>query len=223
MNYDFNFAVIWRNWDVLLKGLGLGLYLALAALCIGAVIGLIAAFWTLSPRAWLRIPARIYVSVIRNTPLLVLILIAYFGLPQWGLRLGRMEAMIFTLAIYSGAYLCEVFRGGLIAIPKGLREAGMAIGLTEMQIRFSITLPVMLRNVLPALSNNFIALFKDTALAAAIAVPELTFQARKINTETFRVMESWLVASALYIIACYLIAAILRVAEQRLAVPGARS
>ena len=54
MNYDFNFAVIWRNWDVLLKGLGLGLYLALAALCIGAVIGLIAAFWSLSPRAWLR-------------------------------------------------------------------------------------------------------------------------------------------------------------------------
>ncbi len=222
MDYHFNFAVIWRNWDVLLKGLGLGLYLALAALFIGAIIGLIAAFWSLSPRAWLRIPARVYVSVIRNTPLLVLIFITYFGLPQWGFRLPRTEAMIFTLAIYAGAYLCEAFRSGLVAIPKGLREAGLAVGMTELQIQSSIIVPVMLRNVLPVLSNNFIGLFKDTALAAAIAVPELTFQARKINTETFRVMESWLVASALYIIACYLIAALLRLVERRLAIPGTR-
>lgn len=222
MSYHFNFAVIWRNWDVLLKGLGLGLYLALAALFIGALIGLIAAFASLSPRPWLRIPARIYVSIIRNTPLLVLIFITYFGLPQWGFRLGRVEAMIFTLAIYAGAYMCEAFRSGLVAIPRGLREAGLAVGMSELQIQTSIIVPIMLRNVLPVLSNNFISLFKDTALAAAIAVPELTFQARKINTETFRVLESWLVASAMYIIACYVIAAGLRVVERWLAVPGTR-
>ena len=77
----------------------------------------------------------------------------------------------------------------------------------------------MLRNVLPALSsNNFISLFKDTSLAAAIAVPELTFAARKINVKTFRVIETWTVLQPLYVAACYLIAAVLRVAERRLAI-----
>jgi polar amino acid transport system permease protein len=77
----------------------------------------------------------------------------------------------------------------------------------------------MLRNVLPSLGNNFISLFKDTSLAAAIAVPELTYYARKINVETFRVIETWMVASLMYVAACYLIAAGLRRVERRLAIP----
>ena len=77
----------------------------------------------------------------------------------------------------------------------------------------------MWRNVLPALSNNFISLFKDTSLAAAIAVPELTFYARKINVETFRVIETWMVASLMYVATCYLVAAMLRQFERKLAIP----
>ena len=98
-----------------------------------------------------------------------------------------------------------------------MREAGLAIGLTEAQIRWRIIIPIMLRAVLPALSSTFIGLFKDTSLAAAIAVPELTFEARKINVETFRVVETWLVASALYIATCAALAALLRRIEARLA------
>jgi polar amino acid transport system permease protein len=136
-----------------------------------------------------------------------------------GLRFGKIESFVITLAIYAGAYLTEVFRAGLLSLPKGLREAGLAIGLTERQTRTSIIVPVMLRNVLPSLGNNFISLFKDTSLAAAIAVPELTYYARKINVETFRVIETWLVASLMYVAACYLIAAGLRRVERRLAIP----
>ena len=99
------------------------------------------------------------------------------------------------------------------------REAGLAIGLSEMQIRTSIIIPLMLRNVLPSLGSTFISLFKDTSLAAAIAVPELTFEARKINVETFRVIETWIVASGLYVATCTLLAALLRMVERRLAVP----
>ncbi|HAY47540.1 MAG TPA: amino acid ABC transporter permease, partial [Thalassospira sp.] len=99
------------------------------------------------------------------------------------------------------------------------REAGRAIGLTEFKIKTNIIIPVMFRNVLPSLSNNFISLFKDTSLAAAIAVPELTFYARKINVESFRVIETWMVASMIYVVACYVIAWLLRRLEQRLAVP----
>ncbi len=126
-----------------------------------------------------------YVTVIRNTPLLVLILFAFFALPQLRASASaRSRSFILTLSIYAGAYLTEVFRGALLALPRGLREAGLAIGLTEWQTKVWIIIPVMLRNALPALGNNFISLFKDTSLAAAIAVPELTFYARQINVNT---------------------------------------
>lgn len=219
MDYDFNFSVVWRNWDLLAEGLGLGLFLAVVSIAIGTGIGLFAAFGMLSKHRPVRWIALAYVSAIRNTPILVLILFTYFALPQLGIALEKIPSFIVTLAIYSGAYLSEVFRSGLMALPSGLREAGLAIGLTELRIKIYIIIPVMIRNVLPSLSNNFISLFKDTSLAAAIAVPELTYYARKINVESFRVIETWMVASLIYVAACYLIASLLRRLETRLAIP----
>ena len=219
MGYTLNFAAVWRSFDLLLEGLALSLGLAFAAILAGFFIGLVVAFALVSKKLWLRKPAGLYVTVIRNTPILVLVLFSYFALPELGLRLDKIESFILTLALYSGAYLAEVFRGGLLSVPPGQREAGLAIGLSEMQIRTSIIIPLMLRNVLPSLSSTFISLFKDTSLAAAIAVPELTFEARKINVETFRVIETWIVASCLYVATSSLLAALLRMVERRLAVP----
>lgn len=219
MGYHLNFGVVWRNFDVLLGGLALGLALAIVAIFIGCWIGLAAAFAMNSRQVHWRRIASGYVTVFRNLPPLFLILFAYFVLPRLGIRIGKIETFILTLAIYGGAYLAEVFRGALLALPRGLREAGLAIGLTEWQTRLWIIIPVMTRNAFPSLSNNFISLFKDTSLAAVIAVPELTFHAKKINTETFRVIEVWLVASLMYVVTCYLIAAGLRFFERRLAIP----
>lgn len=219
MGYTLNFAVVWRNFDQLLAGLALSLGLAVISILIGAVIGLAVAFALTSryrATAW---PATAYVTLIRNLPILVLVLFAYFALPQLGVRLDKVQSFVAVLALYSGAYLAEVFRAGLLSIPKGLTEAGLAIGLTPMQIRSTIIVPLMLRNVLPSMSSTIISLFKDTSLAATIAVPELTFAARKINVESFRVIETWIVASALYVITCALIAALMRQIERRLAVP----
>lgn len=219
MGYTLNFSAVWRSFDLLLQGLALSLVLAVVAIAIGCVLGLITAFGLISKTALLRLPARGYVTVIRNTPILVLILFTFFAMPQMGIRLGKIESFVATLALYSGAYLAEIFRSGLIAIPRGLREAGLAIGLTELQIRTSIIMPLMFRNVLPSLSSTLISLFKDTSLAAAIAVPELTFEARKINVETFRVIETWMVASCLYVITCSVLAALMRQLEQRMTIP----
>jgi polar amino acid transport system permease protein len=219
MGYTLNFAAVWRSFPLLLEGLALSLALAVVAILIGCVIGLVTAFALMSKSGWLRHPARVYVTVIRNTPILVLILFTFFAMPQLGVRLGKIESFVVTLAVYSGAYLAEIFRGGLLSVPPGLREAGLAIGLTEMQIRGSIVIPLMIRNVLPSLSSTLISLFKDTSLAAAIAVPELTFEARKINVETFRVIETWIVASCLYVATCSVLAALLRRLEQRLNIP----
>jgi polar amino acid transport system permease protein len=219
MGYTLNFSAVWRSFDLLLQGLGLSLALAFVAILIGCAIGIVTAFWLMSKSSLYRRPARIYVTVIRNTPILVLVLFAYFALPQLGVRLDKIESFILTLAIYSGAYLAEVFRAGLVSVPAGLREAGLAIGLRETQIRGFIILPLMLRNVLPSLGSTLISLFKDTSLAAAIAIPELTFEARKINVESFRVIETWIVTSCLYVATCSVLAALVRVAERRLALP----
>jgi glutamine transport system permease protein len=219
MGYRLNFAAVWRDFDLLLSGLLLGLGLALLSILAGSLIGLVVAFVLNGRRTPLRAIAAGYVTAIRNTPILVLILFAYFALPQLGVRLGKIESFVLTLALYAGAYLTEVFRGALVAVPRGLREAGLAIGLTEGQVRIWVVLPVMLRNALPALGSTFISLFKDTSLAAAIAVPELTFYARKINNESFRVIETWLVTSLLYVATCVLLAAMLRALERRLTIP----
>lgn len=219
MGYTLNFAAVWRSFDQLLAGLALSLGLAFVSILIGALIGLVVAFALVSKRRAASWPATVYVTIIRNLPILVLVLFAYFALPQMGVRLGKIESFVAVLSIYSGAYLAEVFRAGLLSIPKGLPEAGMAIGLTPMQISLSIVMPLMLRNVLPSLSSTIISLFKDTSLAAAIAVPELTFEARKINVESFRVIETWIVASGLYVATCMILAALMRMAERRLTVP----
>jgi His/Glu/Gln/Arg/opine family amino acid ABC transporter permease subunit len=218
MNYSFDFVPIWRNFDTLLYGLGIGLSLAALSILIGVVIGGVVAFGLVSknkPTAWI---AGLYVSFIRNIPILLVIFFMFFALPQLGVRFSKITSFVAALSIYAGANLAEVFRGGLQAIPKGMTEAGMAVGLRPMQIRLSIIIPLMLRSTLPSMGNAFISLFKDTSLAAAIAVPELTYYARKINVESFRIIETWIVTSLLYVAATFTIASLLRLFEARLVI-----
>jgi polar amino acid transport system permease protein len=214
MGYTLNFGVVWANFDNLLSGLALGLGLALVAVAIGAVAGLVLAFVAVGPSRLGRAVVAGYVAIVRNTPILIIVLMAYFALPQFGIRLDKIDSFIGSLAIYSAAYLTEVFRAGLVAVPKGVVEAARAIGLTRVQTSLYVVTPIMLRNALPALGGTFISLFKDTSIAAAIAIPELTFQARKINVESFRVVETWMVTSGLYIATCLVIAAGLRRLER---------
>jgi len=215
VNYTLHFGAVWASFDHLLGGLAIGLALAVAAVAVGTVLGLLSAFASVSKSRLLRGISGTYVLLIRNIPLLVLVLLVYFALPATGIRLDKYESFIGSLALYAGAYLTEVFRAGLLSVPKGIVEAGRAIGLTRMQTNISVVMPVMLRNSLPSLGNTFIGMFKDSSIAAAIAIPELTFEARKINVDTFRVVETWTVASGLYIAACFTIAALLRRLERR--------
>ena len=217
--YNFNWDVIWRNRDEFARALLLGLELAVISLAVGCIIGLFVAYARVSPRPWLSWPAWGYVEFIRNVPLLLLIFFVYFGLPEFGIFfLDKVESFVLTLSLYAGAYMAEVFRAGLASLPRQYVEAARAIGLRPWQRQRYVVLPVMFRITLPAVANNLISLFKDTSLAAAIAVPELTFVARQVNANTFRVMEAWLTASALYLATSYLIALALRAIERRYSV-----
>jgi polar amino acid transport system permease protein len=214
MGYVLSFGSVQRGLDDLLSGLALGLVMGLAGLAVGSLIGIAAAYAAIHGGRTSRLVVAGYVGLIRNVPLLVLALFAFFALPQYGIRFSGTTTFAAVLAIYAGAYLTETFRAAILIIPRGTIEAAQSIGLTGAGVAVWVVLPIALRNALPSLGNNFISLFKDTSIAAVIAVPELTFQARKINNESFRVIEVWLVTSLIYVATCGLIALALRRIEK---------
>jgi polar amino acid transport system permease protein len=214
--YQFNWRPVFDNFDLLVKGLALGVGIALLALAIGSALGLAAAFGRAQGARPLRMLAAGYVELVRNIPLLLIIYFVYFGLPLLGFGLfDNVWSFILALAVYAGAYLTEVFRAGIEAVGKGPIEAARAIGLSRWQVARHVTIPLMFRMALPALGNTFISLFKDTSVASAIAVPELTYGAIRINVNTWRVIEVYLVVGLMYLAACYAIAGLLRRVERR--------
>jgi His/Glu/Gln/Arg/opine family amino acid ABC transporter permease subunit len=190
--FGLNWDVIWRNRDEFLGGLALGLKLALIGLAIACVIGLLVAFARTSRHGWLRRLAAGYVEFIRNIPLLLILFFLYFGLPMWA---------------YS-------------AVPRDVADLLVMDGenttIVGLAIYGGAYLAEVFRTVLPSLSNTFISLFKDTSLAMAIAVPELTFVTRKVVTDTFQYIQAWTTAGVLYLVTTYAIAALLRFLERRI-------
>ncbi|MER8454619.1 amino acid ABC transporter permease [Mesorhizobium sp. M1300] len=199
-----------------LGGLLLSLELAVISIAIGIVIGLLLAVWYVSAGRAVRTVIAGYVEFIRNVPLILLVYLVFYGLPTVvDIAYSAQTSFIATLSLYSGAYLVEVFRSGLEAVPRGQLDAGKAIGLTPWQRLLHVRLPTMLRITLPALSNTFISLFKDTSVASVISVPELTYGAQWINFNTFRIVEVYLVVTAMYLLTGYALLFALRLVERR--------
>jgi polar amino acid transport system permease protein len=226
--YKLRWEYITDNQDLFIDGLLLGLKMAVLGLLIGTVIGLLLAFarqYGPRPVRWL---VTAYVELIRNIPLLLIVSLLYFGLPQVFPRGSTGQDLVLrvlpdaettfivALAVYAAAYLTEIFSAGIVSVGKRYLEAGRSLGLSRTQTAISITLPLMFRTVLPSLGNTFIGLFKDTSIAVAIAAPELTWAARKISTDYFRYIEAWATAGAIYLVTCYAIAFGLRLLERRI-------
>ncbi len=219
MLYHLNFYFVWKYFPRLEWGLLLSLELAIAGIAIGIAIGLPLALLMNGRGRLLRGVITAYVEFIRNTPLLLLVYLVFYGVPSiGGFAYDATTSFVLTIGFYAGAYLVEVFRAGLAAIPKGLLDAGRAIGLTPLQQVIYVTLPTMFRIVLPSLSNAFISLFKDTSLASVIAVPELQFGANWIYTNTFRIVEVYAVVTPMYLATGYLLLFGLRLLERRYAI-----
>ena len=219
VSYHFNFTLIWRHFDKIAWGLVLSLELAAVCIALGIVIGLAGALAHTDGPPWLRRLVTAYVEFIRNVPLILLVYLVFYGIPSaGGFKYGPVQSFVATLSIYSGAYLVEVFRSGLDAVPKGLLDAGKAIGLTPAQRLVHVRLPTMFRVALPSLSNTFVSLFKDTSVASVIAVPELAYAAQWINFNTFRIVEVYAVVTPIYLVTGYTILFLLRRLERRFAV-----
>jgi len=152
---------------------------------LGLLIGTLMGIFRIVKNFVLNAIATAYVEVIRGTPLLVQIMIVYYGLPAAGINLPPEIAGILALGINSGAYIAEVIRAGIISVPKGQMEAARSLGMTYVQAMRYVILPQAFRNILPALGNEFIALLKDSSLLSVIAIAELTRTGMQIYAVTF--------------------------------------
>lgn len=173
--------------DLFVEGARTTLQLTLYSGVLGLLVGIVVGLAKLSKAPWLRWPADTFIWLLRGTPLLVQIMFAYYALPSLvpSLRLEEFSACVIALAFNVGAYNAEVIRAGIQAIHKGQTEASLSLGLTKFQTLRFVVLPQALIVVVPPLVNNLVALLKDSSLASAIGLLELTLAGNRISSETF--------------------------------------
>jgi glutamate transport system permease protein len=177
-------SVVLDYHDAYLSGLLVTVELTLLSYAIAFAIGAVMAACRVSPVPPLRALGAVYVGLVRNTPLAVLLILFFFGLPKLGLTYSPFQSAIVVLSVYTGAFMTETIRAGINTVASGQADAARAVGLTSVQTMGLVVLPQALRSVVPPLGNLFIALTKNTSLASLISVGELLYRTDQVNTAT---------------------------------------
>jgi glutamate transport system permease protein len=199
---QFQYAAVQRE---LVDGLLATLKAAAIAAVLALVFGALLAAARLSDRAAVRVPATWIVELFRAIPLLILIFFFYYVPLQYKLHLDTLWALVFGLTLYNGSVLAEIFRAGMLAVPRGQSEAAYAIGLRKSQVMRLVLLPQAVRAMLPAIVSQLVVLLKDTALGFIITYPELLYAAKQIGGRgafDFPYVSSYLLAGAIYVGLC---------------------
>jgi polar amino acid transport system permease protein len=195
-------------------GIGLTFQLLFLSLLLGTALAIILLIMRISGRWYLAWPTMAYIYIFRGTPILVQIFIIYYGFPQlefiregifWPILREPFGCAIVALTLNTGAYVSEIFRGGVIGVDRGLKEAGAALGLSVTHRFIYITAPIAIRLCLPAYSNDVISLQKSTALASTITLLDMTGIARTIVAETYAPYEVFVSLMVIYLILTWVI------------------
>ncbi|ARO33092.1 glutamine ABC transporter permease protein GlnP (plasmid) [Rhizobium sp. NXC14] len=214
---EFDWSVVWQALPELFRGAQLTVMIALAGLVGGLVIGLVAGLMRAYGNIVVNGIALIYVELIRGTPIVVQVMFIYFALPLIAdIRINPMTAAITSIIVNASAYIAEIVRGSFLSIHKGLREAGLALGLPLWKVLFYVVGPLAFRRMIPALGNQFIVSLKDTSLFIVIGVGELTRQGQEIMAANFRAVEIWSAVAVFYLIMTGALTLLLRVTEKRM-------
>jgi polar amino acid transport system permease protein len=200
MRYDFDFSAPLTYWPDFVAGAATTLGLSLAATVFGFLLGVLCALGTTSRSAWLARLSAIYVETIRNTPLLVQIFIVYFGLASVGFKVDAFTAATAALVINVGAYTAEIVRAGINSVHPGQLEAAECLGLTRLQVLTHVVLPPAIERVYPALTSQYVLLMLASSITSQISAEELTAVANRIQSDTFRSVETYLLVAAAYLV-----------------------
>ncbi|MBB3808597.1 glutamine ABC transporter permease GlnP [Pseudochelatococcus contaminans] len=214
---DFEWSVIADAMPALLNGARLTILITLSGLAGGLVIGFVMGLMRAFGNRIANTIAFLYVELIRGTPIVVQVMFIYFALPVLAeIRVNPLTAAITAIAINAGAYIAEIVRGSFLSVHKGLREAGLAMGLPMWKVLLYIIGPVAFRRMIPPLGNQFIVSLKDTSLFMVIGVGELTRQGQEIMASNFRAVEIWTAVAIFYLLMTGVLTLVLRITEKRM-------
>lgn len=225
-------AIVAEYKGYLLQGIGFTMLIALSGTIIGLVIGLITGIIRTIPKSKnpvirvilkiVNVLISIYVEVFRGTPMMVQAMVIYWGYAfmNGGQTLPLIPAGMFIVSINTGAYMAEIVRGGIISIDKGQFEGAYSIGMNHWQTMINVIVPQTMRNILPAISNEFVINIKDTSVLNVIGVTELFFFTSKISKMTWAIFESYCVACVIYFVLTFTITRILKAIEHKIDGPS---
>jgi cystine transport system permease protein len=212
-------SLLLQSLPVLAQGALLTIKFAILSMIFGLIGGAVLALMGISHSRPLNWIARVYVSVMRGTPLLVQIFVIYYGLPSFGISLDPTPAGVIALSANVAAYLSESMRGAILGIDKGQWLASYSLGLSRRQTLRYVIAPQALRIAVPSLSNSLISLIKDTSLVSVITVTELLRSAQEIIASTYQPLPLYLAAAAVYWVLCQVLEWAQRWYERRLSLP----
>ena len=198
MNYQFRFDLVLGSLPELLVGAWLTVQLSVIAMAIGIIIAIVSALVRMAgpaPAKWL---IGAYVEIIRNTPFLVQIFIVFFGLPSIGVRFDPTTSALVAMVLNVAAYVTEILRAGIESVPKGQTEAGMALGLTRLQVFRDIVIKPAMKSVYPALTSQYVLLMLQSSVISAISAEELTAIANDVASRTFASFEVYIIVTGIY-------------------------
>jgi His/Glu/Gln/Arg/opine family amino acid ABC transporter permease subunit len=216
MGYTLQFRDIWLNIDLIKEGLIYTVVVSIVAIVIGLMFGIVAAACRTSGIRVLSTPATVYVEVFRNTPLLIQLWLFYFGLVQLGINLSALTCGVLALGINTGAYTGEVIRAGFQAIDKEIIDASASLGFNPWQTLIKIKIPLAIRTVMPAIGNVVIQCLLATSLLSVLGINELTNQALRLASKTYRSFESFITVGILYIILTFAYSVVVNVVNRRI-------
>lgn len=210
--------VVLDNRDLFLAGMRTTVSLTLVSYAAAFVIGTVVAAFRVSPVPPLRAVGAVYVGTVRNTPLAVLMVLFFSGLGDAGILFSRYTSAVIVLSAYTGAFVAETVRSGINTVAVGQGEAARSLGLTFPQVLRIVVLPQAFRTVVSPLGSLFVALIRNSALAALISVPELAGNAEQLLTDTGKYMEIFLGTGIAYMMLTLPSARVVNVLERRLAI-----
>ncbi len=225
-----NFLFLTKYWTFYFDGAKNTLLLALFAVIIGTTIGLVLALLKISKYKMARFAASTWIEFIRGTPLLVQLFIVYYGLQSLGIRFPEIPAMnrilginfsdfmsgVITLGLNSSAYVGEIFRAGIQAVDRGQSEAGRSLGLSNGMTMRYIIIPQAIRNILPALGNEFIVVIKESSIVSIIGIADLMYRADTIRGNTFLPFEPLIIAALMYFMMTFPLSKLMGKLEKRM-------
>lgn len=214
---NLNFLDILPSVPYILEGVGVTLRIVLVAGLLGFILGIILALFKISSVKVLSWFADAYTSVFRGTPLILQLMLIYYGSPQiFGYQIEPYTAAVLAFALNSGAYISEVIRGGILAVDKGQREAAMALGVPYKKMMWDIILPQALKNILPALMNEFITLTKESAIVSVIAINDIMRRSYIVGGDKFSFFEPLLFAGLIYYLMVIILTLVGKAIERRM-------